>query len=405
MNLAICFEALWPARGGCEVYITDLVRRLAADGHEVHLYACSWDEAALPEGLLRHAVLRRRGPRFLRPWAFSAACREALRGAGHDLSVGFDKTTGVDVVYALGGLHAASAEHNLLKHRDALARGLAGWGQRLSPAHWSFALLERRQYLGEPRPLIVVNSRMVQDHFRRLGLAPSDLRVVHGAIDPGRFADHDRAERRRRQRREWSLEPDAPVAAFMGMNYRLKGLEPLLRALALLPPSAGLRLLVAGGPRTGRYRRLAEHLGVADRVRFLGYCREPRDCYFAADFLVHPTFYDPCSNVVLEAMACGLPVVTTRYNGASELMHPLTPSRSRPGGDGKGARGEGYILDDPHDHAVLASCLERLSDPGRRAACAEAARRTAAAWTFDQHYRRLLEVFAEAAARRRARAA
>jgi UDP-glucose:(heptosyl)LPS alpha-1,3-glucosyltransferase len=391
MNLAVCFEDLLPARGGCEIYITDLVRRLVADRHEVHLYACSWDPSALPAGLHVHAVRRRRGPRFLRPWAFSAACGEARRAARHDLSIGFDKTTGVDLVYALGGLHAASAENNLLKHRTPLARGLAGLGKRLSPAHWSFAWLERRQYLGSPRPLIVVNSRMVRDHFHRhLGVAPGDVRVVHGAIDPARFADHDRGERRIRLRRQWSLGPDDVVAAFVGMNYRLKGLGPLLRALRVLPPSAGLRLLVAGSPRTDPYRRLAERLGVADRVRFLGYCRDPRDCYFAADLLVHPTFYDPCSNVVLEAMACGLPVVTTRHNGASELMHPPR---------------EGYVLDDPHDHAALAACLGRLLDPGKRAACAEAARRSAAAWTFEHHYRRLLEAFAAAATHNRGRAA
>jgi UDP-glucose:(heptosyl)LPS alpha-1,3-glucosyltransferase len=122
-------------------------------------------------------------------------------------------------------------------------------------------------------------------------------------------------------------------------------------------------------------------------VRFLGYCPDTRDCYFAADFLVHPTFYDPCSLVVLEALACGLPVVTSRFNGASEL---LSPPR------------EGYVIDDPHDHGRLAWCLSQLLDPVRRAACAQAARQAAQGWTFEQHYQQLLQVFGEAAARKKA---
>src|SRR5579884_2313241 len=112
-----------------------------------------------------------------------------------------------------------------------------------------------------------------------------------------------------------------------------------------------------------------------------------RNAYFAADFLVHPTFYDPCSLVVLEALACGLPVITTRYNGASELLHPLQ---------------EGFVIDDPHDHARLALCLGEMLDPVRRHACAQAARRTAAQWTFEHHYRQLMDVFTEAAKRKRA---
>ena len=87
-----------------------------------------------------------------------------------------------------------------------------------------------------------------------------------------------------------------------------------------------------------------------------------RDAYFAADFLVHPTFYDPCSLVVLEALACGLPMITTRANGASELM---TPPR------------EGYVIDDPHDHQCLAACLQEMLDKERRHGCSAAARAAA----------------------------
>ncbi len=388
MNIAFCYENVLPARGGCETYIGDLARRLVADGHEVHLYACRWDSAALPAELHCHALAVPRGPRFLRPWRFGRACERALRGAGHDVSLGFDKTWGQDVLYPQGGLHAASAAHNLRKHGNPTVRRLAGLVKALDVAHWSFTLLERRQYLGARRPLVVVNSEWVRDHFGRyLGVSPHSVRVVRSAIDPDRFVEHDRPKRRVEGRERWGIRPEETVALFAAMNYRLKGLEPLLHAVSLLPAAAPFRLLVVGNPRTARYERLARRLGVERRVLFAGHCADMRNGYFACDFLVHPTFYDPCSLVVLEALACGLPIVTTHYNGASELLSPPA---------------EGYVVGNPHEHTRLAWAMTQLLDTGRRAACTQAARRAAAAWTFEDHYRQLLQVLAEAAARRRA---
>jgi len=388
MNIALCYPTVLPARGGCETYIAGLARRLAADGHEVHLYACRWDAAALPATTRCHTLRAAAGPRFLRPWRFAAACAHALKGAGHDISVGFDKTWGQDVLCPQGGLHAASAAHNLLKYRHPLARGLARLGKALDVAHWSFCRLERRQYLGPGRPLVVAISQMVARHCRHYyGIEPSRLRVVPCATDTSRFNRPDRPRLRLEWRRRWGLGAQDPVALFISMNYRLKGLEPLLHAVRRLPPGQPFRLLVVGNPKTARYERLARRLGIAGRVRFVGPCREIEHCYFASDFLVHPTFYDAFSLVVLEALACGLPVVTTKNAGASELLHPPH---------------DGYVIADPHDHNRLAGCMLELLDPARRAACAQAARQAAGRWTFEQHYQQMLQIFVEAAARKQA---
>jgi UDP-glucose:(heptosyl)LPS alpha-1,3-glucosyltransferase len=393
MNIAFCYESVLPARGGCETYIGDLARRLVADGHEVHLYACRWDPRSLPATMIYHALPALRGPRFLRPWRFGKLCLAVTRAHRHDVTVGFDKTWGQDVLYPQGGLHAASAEYNRCKFRQPWARLAGRLIKGLDLAHWSFSLLERKQYLADPAPLIVVNSFMVRDHFQRFLEVPFDrLHVVRSAIDPNRFPEHDRFKRRQEWRQRWGLEPQETVALMAAMNYRLKGLEPLLRALRVLRArpacrDQAFRLVVAGNPDFRRYQALARRLDVADLVCFVGHCDPMRNAYFAADFLVHPTFYDPCSLVVLEALACGLPVITTKANGASEL---LTPPH------------QGYVVDDPHDSERLADCLEQLLDPQRRQGCAAAARKVAAAWTFEHHYQALLAVFREAAQRQRA---
>jgi UDP-glucose:(heptosyl)LPS alpha-1,3-glucosyltransferase len=367
-----------PARGGAETYIGDLARRLARDGHAVHLFASRWNADALPAATHFHRIDVPTGPRFLRPWRFGAACERALKHTPHDVSIGFDKTWGQDVLYPQGGLHAASADHNLLKFSGRFERTLAAAAKWLDPAAWSFSWLERHQYLGPNRPLVVVNSFMVRKHFEQYyGIPPESVRVVRSAIDPLRFAADDRLKRRHAERSRWMVFPEETVGLFVAMNYRLKGLAPLISALALVPRDRPFKLVVVGHPKYARYQRQAEKLGVADRVRFLGHRDDPRDCYFAADFLVHPTFYDPCSLVALEALACGLPVITSPYNGASELLSPPA---------------DGMIIE-PHDAPALASAMARFTDRTYRAEASSAARQTGSKWTFELHYQALLDVF------------
>lgn len=382
MDVALCHPIVLPDRGGCETYIVDLARRLARDGYGVHLLASRWDAAALPPGTHFHRIDHYGGPRWLRPWRFAAACERALRTIRHDVSIGFDKTWGQDVLYPQGGLHRAAAWHNLLKYTSPVSRHAAWIGKILDPSYWSYRLLERKQYLASKRSAIVVNSEMVRRHFEEFyGIPPETIHVLRSAIDPARFRADDRFTRRHQERQRWGIAPDVPVGLFVGMNYRLKGLEPLLRALP-----AHAHLAVIGHADFSRYARLAQVLGVAGRVRFLGHRADPKDAYFAADYLVHPTFYDPCSLVVLEALACGLPVVTTPYNGASELLDEHC----------------GLVVSDPHNRAELGSAIRRISDPGFRSRAAMAARVAASAWTFEHHYRGLLQICKDQQALRRA---
>jgi UDP-glucose:(heptosyl)LPS alpha-1,3-glucosyltransferase len=389
MNIAFCYESVLPRMGGCETYIANLARRLVADGHEVHLYARRWDADALPD-LHYHRIATPSFPRCLRPWFFSSACLRQLRYGNHEVTIGFDKIAGLDVFYPQGGVYAASVDFNLLKHRHPLVRRALKLLKWIDPAHLSFRALEKNQFAGQNAVYVAI-SDMVSRHMKEwYGVGEPNLRVLHIATPPDRFDETDRPKRRHQMRLRWNLAPDRVAALFVGMNPRLKGLEPLLRAMQLLEDKP-LDLLVVGRPNLPGFQRLARRLGV-DRVHFVGYCSDMRDAYFAADLLVHPTFYDPCANVVLEALACGLPVITTRHNGAGELLHPA-------GDDGICA--EGMVLDDPHDHERLSWALERMLDPARRRQCAAAARRTSAAWTFEDHYRGLLAILTDAAARKR----
>lgn len=387
LNIALCYESVFPAKGGAETYLCDLSRNLVADSHEVHLYCCRWDDKSLPSSLIVHQLPASSGWRFLRPWKFGQACLQALQGQHHDVTVGFDKTWGLDVLYPQGGLHAASQYHNRLKFRTMPERLVADLGKCFDPAAWSFRWLEHRQYLARQAPVIIVNSQMVQRHFQQFyGVGPDQLRMIHSAIDPKRFESTHREQERLAERQLWGIPPNHSVGLMVAMNYRLKGLEPLIRAAVNLPRDSLVTLAIVGHPNTRRYERLAKSLGVADRFRFLGFRADPRTAYFAADFLVHPTFYDPCSLVVLEALACGLPVITSRYNGASELLK--IPDC-------------GLVIQDPHDAKELSRALIQMTISDYRRSASLAALEAAQRWTFDDHCRALVNVFYEVRHRKR----
>lgn len=385
MKIALCYESMVPRQGGCETYLADLVRYLVNDQHDVHLFASRFDAQAFPKQVTHHALPTPTGLRFLRPWQFARDCYQALQQHNFDVTVGFIKTWGQDVLIPQGGFHVASAEHNIRKHASPLMRGIVRMIHAVDPKHWSFRSLEKRQ-LFSYSSLVIAPSKMVQHHAREYyHLGTDRVRVVHNAIASERFPEHDRLRLRAQLREQHRLVPEDPVGLFVGHNYRLKGLIPLLESMAFVDKETHFKLLVCGSANYQRYQRLAEKLGVADQVRFLGFHPDVREAFFAADFLVHPSFYDPCALVTMEALACGLPVITTRLNGGSELLPREMAS---------------LTIDTPHDHAAMAKQINRLCDGAFRARQSKAAREAAQRWTFADHYRALLNILEEVVQRK-----
>jgi UDP-glucose:(heptosyl)LPS alpha-1,3-glucosyltransferase len=381
MKIALCYESMVPAHGGCETYIADLARRLADDGHKVHLIARTFDRSSFPASCHYHPVPPFRGPRWLRPWRFARVCQSILAEHDFDASVGFVKTWGQDVLMPQGGLHVASAAHNRLKYASRWMQKVVRFAQAISVKNWSYRLLERKQFV-EHDSIIVVPSRMVRQHLHDYyGITGERVHVVHNAIDTKRFHGHDRLLIRSQLRESIGLAASDSVGLFVGHNYRLKGMDPLLRAVRLIPKGTNFNLIVCGSADFTRYERLAKRWNILDRIRFLGYVADVREAFFAADFLIHPTFYDPCALVTMEALACGLPVITTHFNGASELLPPSLAS---------------LTIENPHHHQVMADRIVQLCQPSKRAELARVARETARHWTFEEHYQALLQVFEEA---------
>jgi UDP-glucose:(heptosyl)LPS alpha-1,3-glucosyltransferase len=390
MHLALNFQRIDPARGGAETYIADLCRYLVLAGHRVDLYAESCAAGCLPAEVNVVPVAAAGRTRVARIRSFARNSEQALRHGRHDCSVGFINTYAHDVIIPQGGVLPASLMANAQRFTSPLARQLYVLAKTANPKHWVCRSIERKQYHPRRHPRVVAVSEMVKRHIEEFHHVPRQrINVVPNAIDPKRLAVSHPGAVRCAFRNRVGLEPNDLTGLFVGHNFALKGLKPLLLALGARRQrnwnARRIHLLVCGGGQPGPFRRLASQLGLNGLVHFLGFYPDVEACYWSSDFFVQPTYYDPCSLVVLEALACGLPVITTAQNGASELLT-----------DGD----EGYIVTAPGAREELIAALDHMTDDSTRRSMSARALRLGQMQTFEVHVARLLGVFEQVAASR-----
>ena len=383
MKIGLVIEHFDPHRGGAEQWTFQFAGQLLEGGHEVHVVAGRFSPAVDRMPIVRHVLDKARGR-----LQFAAAAERKLRSLSLDVIHDMGSGWYCDVFESHDGSRLAQWEQKL----RLLPRPIRPWKRKLTavlPRYHAFRKLMARQ-LADPERIVLALSRMVADDFRHYhGVRPEQIRLIYNGVDTERFSPAHRATHRERVRRELGVRKDEMLLLFVGHDFRRKGLATAVRAVGRLVDSgAPVRLVVVGGKPGGRPVRLAERCGAEKAVTMLGSVVDPVPYYAAADVYVLPTFYDPCSLGVVEAAASGVPSVTSRWNGAGELLTDGT---------------DGYVIAEPADDAELADRLERLLDRSLRRRMSEAARRLALEHTLERNCEEIVAVYREiAGAARRA---
>lgn len=354
--------------GGAERFVERALAGLARTDLEITLITRQWKGGEVSQ------QVDVRNPRYFgstwRDASFAAAARQAVSAGAYDLVQSHEKIDCCDIYRAGDGLHRAWLA------RRARLLGPAGrvW-LRCNPFNLYTLAAEERLYRSPRLKVVVCISELVkqevQEHF---GLDEARLPVIYNGIDGADFSPelrHHRTEVRARL----GVPGDAPLFVFVGSGFERKGLAPLLRAL----PAEAWLLVVGKDKHEAAYRRLAERLGKAARVKFLGPQKDVRPYYGAANAFAFPTYYEPFGNVILEAMASGLPVLTTTDCGGAELIEEGVSGYVRSAGDREG----------------LADALGRLGDPGHAAALGVRARETALRYNLENMTGRMIALYRE----------
>jgi UDP-glucose:(heptosyl)LPS alpha-1,3-glucosyltransferase len=361
LKIAILLNKFLPSRGG-ERYFSFLCEELTKRGHEVHLFATETESVAgLPYRI--HKIPVWKYPRWLRALSLWRYGSGTLTRQGFDIVHAVAQCRAATVLNPHGGVEQAYLRQEFASISNPLYYAYKRLLRYLSVSHYLEIHFQNRLYVGGSIKHVIAISEMVKRDIINYYAYPADrISVVFNTVDLDRFHPRMREVHRAEKRAGLGVGDDSILLLFAGNNFRLKGIETLIRSLALLTaqfPDRDFRLLVAGRGRPRRYRRLMKKLGVEARVMFTGPLSPMEHYYAAADIYVHPTFYDSCSLAVLEALAAGLPAVTTRFNGAAQVI------ASREGG---------MVIADPADSHELASAIALYADPEKRAAARIAAR-------------------------------
>ena len=313
MKVCIAIEKFDPAVGGAERYCWDLAHYLEDKGHSVAvicMQACDFLNSAITVRRIRPL----RFPQGLRHLSFALLHRRVARGMPDYIHFCVGNTFFMDIYQPHGGVHKAWFERDSLRTapslrpwltlikrlglKDMVQRGLEWWTFRVT------------------RPRVIAISQMVANDIRNLFGYPSErIRLIPNGIDQVKFSP-DKQVKRREVRSRFGLNDGDFVFVFVANNLALKGYGVLLEACLRIEPR-NFKVLVIG-PAARKDQAKAQPLG--GTIVFGGRAADLEYIYPACDCLVHPSYYDACSLVVLEALASGIPVITTTANGAGMFV-------------------------------------------------------------------------------------
>lgn len=382
MKIALVTMRTDPARGGAERYTIDLAEALGRKGHDVSLLAAGF--AGVPPGVKTVPIESVGVTRVARYERFLDSLDAHLGVTRYDVMHAMLPVRRCDVYHPHAGLARA-----MVANDSAITRFL-------NPRRARVAAVEGRLLESPNPPLVLCLSEYVKRSVKQwYALDEAQLPILFNAVDLQKYDPAAQPGVREAARAARGLAGDECVALFVGHDFERKGLREAVLALGRLRdardglPKERLKLLIVGRPRGAKYIALARRLGVEHQLFKIGPSNDVYALYRAANFLVLPTRHDPCSLVVLEGLAMGLPVVSTRFNGACEIMT-----------DGI----HGFVLDDPADVDALAGAMRRMADAELRGRMAKACLELRPKLAYENHLRTLLGIYEQVVTTRASRA-
>jgi UDP-glucose:(heptosyl)LPS alpha-1,3-glucosyltransferase len=349
--------------GGAEAYLKRLARGVVEAGHVAQLITTeAWPQNEWPVGPIR--------PLQSGSVTEFACDLEKIRPQLHcDVLMSLERVWSCDVYRAGDGVHRA-----WLARRRKFELPLERFVRGLNNKHRDILQLEKALLANRGADRVIVNSQMVKTEIVDLYGYPADkIDIVRNGVPVGQFRFD--AKLREEARDQLKVKPDEIALLFAGSGWERKGLRFAIAAMSLCN-NRKMRLLVAGRGNQRYYK--------FKHVRFLGEVPDPVRIYSAADIFILPTIYDPFSNACLEALACGMPVITTRSNGFSEIIEHEV---------------HGSIVDFANNVVALRDAIQFWSEPARRVAVRSTNTQRAAQFDISVNVARTLEILVQAAAK------
>jgi UDP-glucose:(heptosyl)LPS alpha-1,3-glucosyltransferase len=370
LKIALITKRVSQSLGGAERVSANLAGKLSKAGHDVHICTGHMDTAL--EGTETHLIKTVKWLSPLRLLSFQRKVRNILRKEKFDLVYSLCQVYPVDIYRVGDGIHRHWMK---VLYPNTLQR----WLKYLtSLVHLVMRFLEGRIFSKGNCSFFITNSMLVKDQIIEYFHIPGEkIKVIYNGVDHNAF-NVGVKKYRNEMRRQYGIEEKDLVILFVSNNWERKGLATIIEAIAKTG-TGKIRLLIVGRGNKKRYFSLAGNKKISpEKIIFTGRTGDVEKYYGMSDIFILPSRYEPFANVCLEAMACGLPVITTKTNGASEvIMHGRN----------------GFILDDWRDSSGLANIVKDMTVESLRREIGENAAETAQNYTWERHLEETRRVF------------
>lgn len=379
-KIAMALENFSRFSGGAESYAVELAETLASRDWEVHLIGYTWD--GNPSGAIFHKItkLPKLIPPFLRILHFALRHSSIVRNLDLDIVLGFGNTIDMNVYQSHGGVHFVTSLKKTRVESNPIVRLAKVLLTFVSPKSLTRSWIESAPFRKKKRPVIIAISDMVRNDICRCHhLRKEDVHLVYNGVNLERFKLEPAPDSRRNVRLPIGFS-DQVLFLFMAYDFKKKGVRYLIEAAGKLLNQVGPRkfsVVIVGAEPSPSLLRLIRELDLESTVVFQGSTKEPEKYYNACDVFVLPTFYDACSLVIFEAMACGLPVITTVDNGASGVITQGV---------------DGQVLNDPRDVPAMAEAMRRFLDVNFLKKASLAARNTASHYSIQSNHDQIIAI-------------
>ncbi|MXP67940.1 glycosyltransferase family 4 protein [Pantoea sp. Aalb] len=298
--------------GGAERFISSMLETLNNEQLELNIITRNWQKT-LGSTWHIHICNPIKIHRILRERSFANAAKKYWEKEKFDIVQSHERIAGCDIFRAGDGVHRAWLEQR--------SRIKSSWQQRftsiLSPYHNYVLQAEANLFNDHGLKVVICNSKMVkQDILRYFSIDSKKIYVIYNTVNNKKFQPATEYVRYS-SRLQLNLPINSTVMIYVGSGFERKGLKAAIEAIA---NSNRYLIIVGQDKKILRYKQLANQLNCLNRLRFVGIQKDVQPFYHAADALLLPTLYDPCPNVVLEAMSCGLSVITSTTCGAAEFI-------------------------------------------------------------------------------------
>lgn len=332
-------------KGGVSRCVVELAEKFSRD-HTVHIFTSQWDDVLGKSNIIFHRVKIIPWPFFIKVFSFVLFCSQKLKSGSFDLVIGpLGDVFSADILVA-HSCHRAWVE---IKKKN-IQELLKYW---LNPFHHIALFLEKSALKkGNYKKIISISRLTRNDLVKYYHIPETDISVIYNGVNTTEFAPGNKGRFRNELRQELGFSETDILLLFIANEFKRKGLRILLEAAALPMHNAPVKLLIVGGDSPDQYRNLIQKLGIKEQTFFTGSRQDMSRFYAACDIFVFPTKLEPFGLVITEAMASGLPVITSRLAGAAELIK-----------DGE----TGLLLKDPENPGELQDKIFKLvRDAGYR---------------------------------------